>query len=156
MNKKKIIAIVLGFIGVYIICFLLTFLSPVADSVKTTGTGSFEGITAEISYGKQEYFNVIIINNSEHDLQFGPYGQLYKNRCGIWVKEYFGNPFDFIYLLFAINVESGSSNDGFMIPYGESAELEKGKYKVVYEAQKNTWGETDISKFDIEIEFEVE
>ena len=154
--KKKILKIVGCIIGVYVFCFLLTFLSPVAESVKTTATGDFEGITAEISYAKQESFNVTITNNSKHDLEFNPYGELYKNRCGIWVKEYFGNPFDFIYLLFAKNVESGSANDGFMIPYGECAELEKGKYKVVYEAQKNTWGETDISKFDIEIEFEVE
>lgn len=140
----------------YVVCFLLTFLSPVANSVKTTGTGDFEGITAEVSYGKKDHFDVIITNKSEHDLTFGPYGQLYKSRCGIWVKEHFGNPFDASYLLHAINVESGESNDGFMIPYGENAELEKGKYKVVYEAQKNTWGETDTSKFDIEIEFEVE
>lgn len=156
MNKKKIIAIVLGFIGVYIICFLLTFLSPVVDSLKSTATSDFDGVTAEVSYAKEDYFTVSIKNDSEHDLLFNPYGELYKNRCGIWVKEQFGNPFDFIYLLFAKNVESGSANDGFMIPYGENAELEKGKYKVVYEAQKNTWGETDISKFDIEIEFEVE
>ena len=154
--KKKILVAVVSILGLGLICFLLTFLSPVADSVKTTGTGDFQGITAEISYAKKDYFNVTITNNSEHDLEFGPYGELYKNRCGIWVKEYFGNPFDFIYLLFAKNVESGSANDGFMIPYGESAELEKGKYKVVYEARKSTWGETDISKFDIEIEFEVE
>ena len=154
--KKKIVKIIGCIIGAYVIGVLLTFLSPVSDSVITTGRGDFEGIAAEISYGKKKFFNVTITNNSKHDLEFNPYGELYKNRCGIWVKEYFGNPFDFIYLLFAKNVESGSANDGFMIPYGESAELEKGKYKVVYEARKNTWGETDISKFDIEIEFEVE
>ena len=156
MNKKKFIAIFLGIIGAYVICFLLTFLSPVRDSVQVTGTSGFDGVTAEVSYGKKDHFDVIITNNSEHDLQFGPYGELYKSRCGIWVKEYFGNPFDAYYLLHAINVESGASNDGFMISYGENAELEKGKYKIVYEAQKNTWGESDISKFDIEIEFEVE
>lgn len=154
--KKKLLKIIGCAVGLYVLCFLLTFLSPVAETVKTTATGDFEGITAEVSYAKREYFDVIITNNSEHDLQFGPYGELYKNRCGIWVKEYFGNPFDAFYLLHAINVESGASNDGFMISYGENAELEKGKYKVVYEAQKNTWGEPDISWFNIEIEFEVE
>ncbi|MBR2044849.1 MAG: hypothetical protein IJ958_01780 [Agathobacter sp.] len=154
--KKKILKIVGCIIGVYALLFLLTFLSPVADSVKTTGTSDFEGITAEISYAKQESFNVTITNNSEHDLEFGPYGELYKNRCGIWVKEQYGNPFEFTYLAYAIGLETGVSRDGFMIPYGENSELEKGKYKVVYEARKNTWGETDISKFDIEIEFEVE
>ena len=154
--KKKVMAIILGMIGVFVICFLLTFLSPVRDTVQVTGTSDFEGLTAEISYIKKEQFDVTIINNSEHDLEFGPYGELYKKRCGIWVKEYFGNPFDFVYLLFAKNVKSGLSNDGFMIPYGECAELEKGMYKVVYETRKSTWDETDISCFDIEIEFEVE
>ena len=67
------------------------------------------------------------------------------------MKEYYGNPFEATNLAYAINVEAGAENDGFMISCGENAELEKGKYKVVYEAQKNSWGETDISKFVIEL-----
>ena len=154
--KKKIIKIVGCIIGAYVICFLLTFLSPVADSVRTTGTGDFEGITAEVSYEKKDHFNVIITNTSEHDLTFGPYGKLYKNRCGIWIEEFFGNPFDATYLAHALVVNSGTSNDSFTISYDENTQLEKGKYKVVYEAQKSNWGETDTSWFDITIEFEVE
>ncbi len=154
--KKKIIKIIGCIIGLYGLLFLLTFLSPVAETVKTTATGDFNGVTAEISYGKQEYFNVTITNNSEHDLEFAPYGELYKNRCGIWVKEQYGNPFEFTYLAYAVGVKAGGSCEEFMIPYGENAELEKGKYKLVYEARKSTWGETDTSQFDIEIEFEVE
>ena len=154
--KKKLLNLIGYAVALYVICFLLSFLSPVRESVEVTGTSDFDGVTAEISYAKKEHFEITIINNSEHDLTFGPYGELYKKRGGIWVKEYFGNPFNFIYDAYALVVESGASGSGFYIAYGENASLEKGKYKLVYEAQKSTRGETDISWFDIEIEFEVE
>ena len=154
--KKKILKTVGSVVVVYVVCLLLTFLSPVRESVQVKGTSDFEGLTAEISYDRNAQFRVMLANHSEHDLTFEPYGELYKKRCGIWVKEYYGNPFDATYLGHALVLEAGTTGDNFVISYGENAELEKGKYKVVYEAQKSTFGETDNSWFDVEIEFEVE
>lgn len=154
--KKKVIIGVVGIIAVYVLFFCSSFLAPVCEAYETSASADYDGVSVELTYVKNESFDIIFKNNSKDDLAVQSDVDLYKKRGGIWVKERFETPDNFVPLQDLYNVESGNETNYLSIPYYEKIELGTGEYKLVFEARKSTWGEQDVSWFDIEVEFVIE